>query len=403
MSSIPKVDNWVSDYPITATVGPPMPPSEQQPPVSILQPSVLRKWIPFLVLGLVLAAGIVAGVVWQEKHHVPPAPQTINENQLPPLYANLEWKEIFPEQQDIYLCPEGKECGANDYQRGVFSVTTTTKEYIATVTHSPPVAIGEESSAFRDFLRYYDERLKAAGFVNRASIYVPELKGSLEFTTFEKLSQTTAHYGRVVNGNLEMVIVQNGQVDTSDCPGRQKNIFGQCSLIAEESYRVFSSGPVPLSALYFFQETAESAYDFQEQYKTASRVFLCRVRLYTESGCSLFVSDISGNDKRNLGIGIDYGDFSQKIQLSPDGGKLLVVLEHKAIVLDTVTLFQKIVLYASPGETLGTYNEFPAFIPYAKWVSDTQVQISIFKQDTPEPQDNQPAAVPLETRTISIN
>ena len=153
------------------------------------------------------------------------------------------------------------------------------------------------------------------------------------------------------------------------------------------------------------QQSQSSApkYGYTEQYKTASRVFLCQVRSGTESGCELFVSDSLGNDLKDLGLGVDYGDFNKKISPSPDGKNLLIILESRAIILNTATLTQKVLFQSPAGDTLGTYDAFPAFIPYVRWVSNTQIQISIFKQYTPEPYQNEPAAVPIETRTISIN
>jgi hypothetical protein len=176
--------------------------------------------------------------------------------------------------------------------------------------------------------------------------------------------------------------------------------------------KVWVAGTVVLilvigGVLFFYNSsqnsTSTSKYNFVQEYKTAINIFSCRVTARTESNCELFVSDASGNSSKDLGIDIDYGDFSKKIQASPDGKNLLIVLEHEAIVLNTATLAQKVILQAPAGEALGTYDAFPSFIPYAKWLSDTQIQISLFKQDTPEPYQNEPAAVPLETRTISID
>ena len=143
-------------------------------------------------------------------------------------------------------------------------------------------------------------------------------------------------------------------------------------------------------------------YTFVEEYKTIDHSFSCYIRLYTESNCELYIADASGNNPKDLGISVDYGDFGKKIQASPDGKNLLITLEHEAIVLNTTTLIQKVVLNAPTGDALGTYDAFPSFIPYAKWMNNSQVRISVFKQDTPEPDQGEPAAVPLETRSISI-
>ena len=150
------------------------------------------------------------------------------------------------------------------------------------------------------------------------------------------------------------------------------------------------------------QETSESEYAFDEQYRTDSKIFSCRVRRYTESGCALFVSDISGINLHDTGVYIDYGSFDKKILPSPNGKYLLLVQEDKAILLDISSLAQKMVFQAPAGDTLGTYDAFPAFIPYVKWIDNNRIQISIFKQYTPEPYDNEPPATPFEVKTIQV-
>jgi len=144
-------------------------------------------------------------------------------------------------------------------------------------------------------------------------------------------------------------------------------------------------------------------YTYSQIYKTKSKTFFCREMSGTESDCKLFVGDIAGKNLKDLSIDVDYGDFSKKILPSPDGKNLLITLEDKAIVLDTTAIAQKIILQAPVGDTLGTYDAFPAFIPYAKWLNDIQVQISIFKKDTQEPYGNDPAITPLEIKTITVN
>lgn len=143
-------------------------------------------------------------------------------------------------------------------------------------------------------------------------------------------------------------------------------------------------------------------YCFDEEYRNSSHQFLCRVRPYTESGCALFVSDISGKSLTDIGVYIDYGLFERKILPSPNGKYLLLVQEHSAILLDTSSLAQKVIFQAPSGRALGTYDAFPAFIPYVKWVDNNRIQISIFNQDTQESYDNKPPATPLEVKMIQV-
>ena len=144
-------------------------------------------------------------------------------------------------------------------------------------------------------------------------------------------------------------------------------------------------------------------YVYTEQFRTNSKIFYCATRPQTESGCNLYTSDMLSSNKINLNIALDYGSEKKGLLLSPDKKHVLVVLEKMLQIINTETLEQKNIAQAPDGNTYGTYTSFPSFVPYATWVNNNQVRVSIFKQYTPEPYENEPATTPIETRVITIN
>jgi hypothetical protein len=144
-------------------------------------------------------------------------------------------------------------------------------------------------------------------------------------------------------------------------------------------------------------------YTYIEQFKAGPKTFLCKVRVETESSCHLFVSDDSEKSLVDLNLSVDYGYFEKKIVPSPDGTHIALIYEHEVLILDTETLTPKEVFKAPEGSSLGTYDGFPAFIPYVKWDNNEHIQVSIFNGYTPEPFGDEPAAVPSETLVVAIN
>lgn len=153
-------------------------------------------------------------------------------------------------------------------------------------------------------------------------------------------------------------------------------------------------------------EPTESGYAFEKLLQTDSKVFYCRTRTGTESGCALFVSDIAGTTMQDLHAYIDYGSLGKNILVAPGGAHLLFVQQdhdNQATLLTTESLEQEVIYEAPVGYVLGTYTDFPSFVPYLQWISESQIEVSIFPQYTAEPHSTEPRAVPFATHIIEIN
>jgi hypothetical protein len=128
-------------------------------------------------------------------------------------------------------------------------------------------------------------------------------------------------------------------------------------------------------------QPTESDSHFVRIYRTGSNIFLCQYLLYTESPCHLFTSDLAGQRVTDMNVAVDTPE--KGILMSPDGRHLLIVLEHEAMLLNTNSIQTTVLFETPPGEALGTYTSFPNFVPHARWLNDSEVELYLYVQDTP--------------------
>ncbi len=146
----------------------------------------------------------------------------------------------------------------------------------------------------------------------------------------------------------------------------------------------------------------ESSGAFIEYFRTEDTIFYCHSRLYTETGCNLYVGSIGGKKLRDLNISLDHGTREKQIMPSHDGGVLVIVFENHISVLDTKTLLLRTLSEVDDNKVFGTYTDFPMFLPYVSWVSNLEVEAWVFKGEVREPEVGEPKPIPLEIKRIKV-
>jgi len=146
-----------------------------------------------------------------------------------------------------------------------------------------------------------------------------------------------------------------------------------------------------------------SDYTFVEQHRAESRIFYCASLRNTESNCRLFVSTLDGLEREYTGITLDYNSQGKGLLLSPDKKRLLVVLDKEALVVDTDTLEKKTLILAAAGTAYGTYTALPSFVPYARWVDNDTVELSVYPDGTQETYNADEPPQPLKRETVEVN
>jgi len=95
---------------------------------------------------------------------------------------------------------------------------------------------------------------------------------------------------------------------------------------------------------------------------------------------------------------IDPIDYPNKaLILSTDSTKLLIIEEHSAFILNTTTLLGIVAATTSEGLAFGTYTDLPSFIPQAKRLNGTTIELDEFPQFTLDADKHQP------TDTITLH
>lgn len=118
---------------------------------------------------------------------------------------------------------------------------------------------------------------------------------------------------------------------------------------------------------------------YEEILKAQPYSFYCRLRSGTESNCVLFAKRVEDQDYTALNLVLDYGSaYNNGVLPSPDGKYVLVTLETKALIIDVATLKQSVVQMTEENDRLGTYSEFPSFIPKSSWLDDSRFKLEIY-------------------------
>lgn len=133
-----------------------------------------------------------------------------------------------------------------------------------------------------------------------------------------------------------------------------------------------------LSGKQFFPLGEGGGLLFEKQFQTSSYIFYCGVYPKTESNCRVYVSDLDGTGRRSLDITLDYGSQITGFILSPDKKKVLIIREKEVTLIDGNTLTQKRLAEAEIGTEFGVYTSFPSFVPVARWLDSSRVELGVF-------------------------
>ena len=147
-------------------------------------------------------------------------------------------------------------------------------------------------------------------------------------------------------------------------------------------------------------DSEQESFTYQEQFRSGTKIFYCAES--PQTGCKLYADDLSGTAHVRLDITMAYGSEGAGLLLSPDGKNVAVILERKIILIDANTLVQRTLAQASADSEYGVYDTSPAFIPQARWINSSELEVSRFLAETTQPKLDEKSPNLIETKIIKI-